>query len=150
MTKPKIIIYTDGGSRGNPGVAGAGALITNTEGKVLAETFQALGVMTNNEAEYQGVILGLGLLKKTINKDQVHNYEVELRLDSELVANQLKGTYQLKEEKLFPLFIKIWNLQVKDLPKFSIKHIPREENALADKLANRAMDESGGLKQALL
>ncbi|MEK7622172.1 MAG: ribonuclease HI family protein [Patescibacteria group bacterium] len=137
----KFIIYTDGGSRGNPGVAGAGAVVTDEAGKVLREANRALGPMTNNEAEYQAVILGLETIKKLLGKDQVKNLEIEIRLDSELVARQLMGKYQIKETTLVPLFIKIWNRRVKDFPHLSFAHIPRAENARADLLANRAMDE---------
>lgn len=146
----KIFLYTDGGSRGNPGVAGAGAVILDAEGKVLREATKSLGVVTNNEAEYLGVILGLETIKKNFPKDRLASLVVELRLDSELVAKQLLGQYQLKDEKLIPLFVKIWNLRVKDFPRLNILSIPREENKLADALANRAMDESGATQNRLL
>ncbi len=136
----KIIFYTDGGSRGNPGIAGAGAVITNAAGQVLKEAAKPLGVMTNNEAEYQGVILGLETLKKLFGKEKVRELDLVLKLDSELVAKQLRGEYQIKEEALGKLFLKIWNARVADFPHLTITHIPREENARADALANEAMD----------
>jgi len=143
--KEKIIIYTDGGSRGNPGLAGAGAFITNEKGEAIKRVSKFLGTVTNNEAEYQAVILGLETAKRILGKDKIKNLEIEIRMDSQLVASQLSGDYQLREEKLFPLFIKIWNLQVSDLPKLKFTYIPREKNREADKLANEAMDE--GTKQ---
>ncbi|MDO8493660.1 MAG: ribonuclease HI family protein [bacterium] len=139
--KKKIIIYTDGGSRGNPGVAGAGAYITDGEGKVLKECSQALGIQTNNYAEYQAVILGLENLKKIVGTENLPNYEVEMKMDSELVQRQLSGKYQIKEEGLIPLFMKIWNMRVKDFKDLKFTHIPREQNKDADRLSNVGMDE---------
>ena len=139
----KIILHTDGGSRGNPGPGGAGVVILDERGKVVREAGAFLGVLTNNEAEYKAVLLGLETLKKVFGKEKVKNLAIEVRLDSELVCRQLNGEYQIKEEKLVPLFIKIWNLRVAEFKNLTFRHIPREENALADKLANRAMDEAG-------
>ena len=139
-TNSKYFIYTDGGSRGNPGVAGCGAVITDANKQVLKKVCQSLGVATNNEAEYQAVILGLETIKKMLGGVKATEAEIEVRLDSQLVASQLAGTYQIKEERLFPFFIKIWNLRVKDLPKVRFVYIPREQNSIADGLANEAMD----------
>ena len=140
MTKKKIIIYTDGGARGNPGNAGAGAFITHEDGTVLKRCSQPLGVRTNNYAEYQAVILGLENLKRMMG-DKVKDQEIEIKMDSELVQRQLSGRYQIKEETLFPQFIKIWNMRVKDFPNIKFTHIPREQNKEADTLSNIAMDE---------
>lgn len=140
MSKEKIYIYTDGGSRGNPGVAGAGAIVKNENGMTLASGHKSLGIMTNNEAEYEAVLLGLSLLKKKLGKTRLKNYDIEVRMDSELVARQLSGKYQIKESRLFPYFIKVHNAQVSDFPKLSFMHIPREKNSEADALANDAMD----------
>ena len=145
MSKEKIIIYTDGGARGNPGPAGAGAVLTDASGKVIREAHKALGNQTNNYAEYQAVILGLETAKRVIGKDKLSTCEVEIRMDSELVARQLSGEYQIKEETLFPFFIKIWNMQVAgEVPKLKFVHIPREKNKEADRMSNKAMDESEG------
>ena len=133
-------MHTDGGSRGNPGPAGAGVFIYNKKNEIIRKAHLFLGVMTNNEAEYQAVILGLETLKRTFGKDQVKNLQIEVKLDSELVCKQLRGEYQVKEEKLVPLFMKIWNAQVADVPHITFSHIPREKNSEADKLANLAMD----------
>ena len=134
-------LYTDGGSRGNPGPAGVGMVVMNNKYDVLKKGSKALGVMTNNEAEYWAVIEGLQLLKKTLNPTEIKTSQIELRLDSELVARQLQGKYQIKDENLGVLFIKIWNLRVKYFPQLKIKHILRGENKKADALANVAMDE---------
>ena len=137
----RFIIYTDGGSRGNPGVAGAGAVVTNQTGTVLKEAHRALGAMTNNEAEYQAVILGLETIKKTVGKTRATAAAIEIRLDSELVAKQLAGKFQIKEASLQPLFMKIWNARVATFQHLTFTHIPREKNRRADHLANQAMDE---------
>jgi ribonuclease HI len=103
----KVILYTDGGSRGNPGVAGAGVAIVSAAGQILKTASKPLGHMTNNEAEYQAVILGLETLKKLFGKEKIGGLNIEVRLDSELVKKQLSGEYQTKEEHLWPLFMKI-------------------------------------------
>ncbi|MBI2046020.1 MAG: ribonuclease HI family protein [Parcubacteria group bacterium] len=139
MRMNKLIIYTDGGSRNNPGIAGAGAVIKNAEGRILKEIAKPLGIKTNNWAEYEAVIIGLQEAKKMFGK-KLADMEVEVRMDSELVARQLSGKYQIKEETLFPQFIKISNLRVKDIPNIVFVHVRREENKEADKLANDAMD----------
>ncbi len=144
METKKIIIYTDGGARGNPGPAGAGAVVTDEKGSVLKEISEFLGVRTNNWAEYEAIILGLQAVKKLFGKEKLKDMEVEVKTDSELVARQLSGKYQIKEETLFPQFIKVWNIKVADIPNLTFTHIPREKNKKADELANRAMEESGG------
>lgn len=136
----KFIIYTDGGARGNPGLAGAGAIITDAAGRELKKAHKHLGAMTNNEAEYEAVILGLDVLKRLKGAAAVKQAEVEVRLDSELVARQLSGQYQIKEKNLQPLFMKIWNKRVVHFPHLTFVHIPREKNRRADRLANQAMD----------
>jgi len=138
--KEKIIIFTDGGARGNPGPAGIGVVITDGAGKVLKEVSEFLGNATNNFAEYEAVIIGLQTLKKLFNKDRLKELDIEVKLDSQLVAYHLSRKYQIKEETLFPQFIKIHNMQVKDFSKIKFFYIPREKNKKADHLANKAMD----------
>jgi ribonuclease HI len=135
----KIIIYTDGGSRGNPGPAGAGAYITDNDGKEISSISKFLGEATNNFAEYEAVVLGLKEVKRIFGK-KLKEMSVQVRLDSELVAKQINGEYQIKEETLFPQFISIWNMRVKDIPDITFTHIRREQNKKADALANEAMD----------
>ncbi|MFA6253971.1 MAG: ribonuclease HI family protein [Candidatus Paceibacterota bacterium] len=137
----KIVMYTDGGARGNPGPAGAGVFIYNDKGEIIRKAHLFLGKMTNNEAEYHAVILGLDTLKKTFGKDKTKELDIELRMDSELVGKQLRHEYQVKEASLVPLFMKIHNLRVADFPHLNFTFIPREKNVEADKLANQAMDE---------
>ncbi len=136
----KIIVYTDGGSRGNPGSAGVGVVVADAKGNIIKNYSKDIGVRTNNEAEYEAVILALQKMKQIFGKDKTKDLNIEMRMDSELVARQLGGRYKIMEEKLFPLFIKIWNLRM-DFGEISFKEIPREQNKEADKLANEAMDK---------
>ena len=142
----KIFVNTDGGSRGNPGPAGCGAVISDDKGAVIKKVSKFLGTSTNNEAEYQAVILGLETAKALFGAPKMKDIEIVARMDSELVCKQLNGEYQLKEEKLFPYFIKIWNFRVKDIPNVKFMYVPREQNSIADGLANEAMD--GASKQS--
>jgi len=144
----KIIIYTDGGSRGNPGPAGAGVVVADGKGEVIKKCSKFLGKKTNNEAEYEAVIFALGKIKHLFGKEKVKNFNLEFRMDSELVARQLRGEYKIKEEKLFPLFIKIWNLKM-EFGEISFLEIPREKNKEADALANEAMDGAGRTQQKI-
>ena len=142
----KIIIYTDGGSRGNPGPAGMGVVIAGGKGKIMKEYSGFLGVKTNNEAEYEAVIFGLKKIKALLGKEKIKNTEIEFRLDSQLIARQLNGEYKIEEERLLPLFIKIWNLKI-DFGPIKFSEIPREQNKEADRLTNEAMDnENSKLK----
>jgi ribonuclease HI len=137
----EVIIYTDGGSRGNPGIAGAGAYITSKDGTHIKSVSKSLGETTNNEAEYRAVILGLASIKNKLGKDSVKELPIEVRMDSELVCKQLNGQYQVKEERLYQYFIQIHNMRVSEMKNVSFTHIPREQNKEADKLANDAMDK---------
>jgi ribonuclease HI len=135
----KIIAYTDGGARGNPGPAGAGVQIQDATGAVLKEVSQFLGNATNNFAEYNGVIIALQTLKAMFGK-KTKEMTFELRMDSELVKKQLNGEYQIKEPGLVPYFIEIHNMRVSSFPHLVFTHIPREKNKEADRLSNEAMD----------
>lgn len=137
----KLVVYTDGGSRGNPGPAGVGVVVCNEKKQKIKEYSKEIGTRTNNEAEYEAVILALQKVKQLFGKEKTKNYEIEFRIDSELVARQLGGKYKIMEEKLFPLFIKIWNLKM-DFGKINFIEIPREKNKDADRLANEAMDHT--------
>lgn len=136
MHSDNLTIYTDGGSRGNPGAAAIGAVIYNGQTK-LGEHGKYIGTATNNEAEYQAVILAMQKAKmlkaKTIN----------FFLDSELVVKHLNHQYKIKDEKIIPLFIKIWNTML-DFDKVTFTHIPREKNKEADKLVNKILDAESG------
>lgn len=135
----KIICYTDGGARGNPGPAGAGAVIVRADGKVLSEVSQFLGNATNNFAEYAAVLLVLKTLKKQFGA-KTKSMAFEIKLDSELIQRQLAHVYQVKEPGLVPQFMEIHNMRVKDFPHLTFTHVPRAQNKDADRLANVAMD----------
>jgi len=136
-----LYLNTDGGARGNPGIAGVGAYIYTGEGKVIEKLSQGLGVATNNEAEYRAVILGFSKLIELYG-ETLKTRHVELRVDSELVGRQLSGIYRVKEPRLRALYEEVLKLRI-HIPLLTIKTIPREENAVADKLANEAMDKQG-------
>lgn len=136
-------MYTDGGSRGNPGPAGIGIYI-ETLGKKYGE---CIGTKTNNEAEYAALIFGLQKVKSLLGKDKAKMAFVECLLDSELVVKQLNHEYKLKEKHIQDFFIQIWNLML-DFGKVEFKHIPREKNKIADALVNEALD--GEIKQKSL
>jgi ribonuclease HI len=135
----KIIAYTDGGARGNPGPAAAGVFITSEAGELVREVKQALGNATNNFAEYYGVLLALQTLKQIYSKN-TKTMQFEIRLDSELVKKQLSAEYQIKEPGLVPMFIEIHNMRVSSFPNLFFTHVPREKNKEADRLVNEALD----------
>lgn len=142
----KVIVYTDGGSRGNPGPAALGVVIQDAAGHTIKVYGEALGVKTNNEAEYSAVVSALKKIKALFGKKKTKNMKVEMRMDSELVARQLTGQYKIEVEKLFPLFISVWNLKM-DFKEISFRHVPREKNREADRMVNEALDakETGSL-----
>lgn len=139
QTPEKLIIHTDGGSRGNPGPSAIGAVIKDGRGNTVKKYGEFLGTKTNNEAEYEAVIFALKKAKALFGKDTAKKIEILIKMDSELVKKQLSGEYKIEEERLFPYFIKIWNLKI-DFKKINFEHIPREENKEADKLVNEALD----------
>ncbi len=142
----KVIVYSDGASRGNPGAASVGVVICDSKGGVLKEYGEVLGKRTNNEAEYAAVILGLKKVRQLAGRKNTKKMSVEMRMDSQLIAEQLSGNYRLETEGLFKLFITIWNLKI-DFGDVKFVHIPRGENKRADALANEALDskEQGSL-----
>ncbi|MBI4280764.1 ribonuclease HI family protein [Candidatus Uhrbacteria bacterium] len=143
MTK-RFRIYTDGGARGNPGPAGAGAVIQIFQEKtktffLAKELKRFLGQATNNQAEYQALIMGLEAAV------EMGAAEVECLLDSELLVKQMNREYRVKDSDLAPLFVRVWNLGTK-LGRVSFQHIRREYNKEADRLVNEAIDEGLGIR----
>jgi ribonuclease HI len=134
MENQKVKLFSDGACRGNPGIGGAGAVITDDGGQVLWEGSQYLGQCTNNIAEYQALILGLKGALACGYKN------LEIYLDSELLANQINGSYKVKNEKLKILMQEVRSL-LSSFRSSQVKHVLRCHNALADKLANLAIDE---------
>ena len=134
MTGPaRVTINCDGAARGNPGPAGAGAIVVDEGGAVLAEVAEGLGETTNNVAEYTAVIRGLEEAKR------LGAHEVLLRSDSQLLINQLTGRYRVKAPHLQPLHRRVRALLV-GFAKVDLEHVPRERNAEADRLANLGVD----------
>jgi len=136
----KIIIYTDGGSRGNPGKAAIGIVFCNEKEQTIKEYSEYLGDnLTNNEAEYLAVIFALKKFKLLFSKELAKKSEIEIRSDSELMVKQLNGEYKILDEKIQKLFLEVWNLKF-DFSKIKFKLIKREKNKEADRLANQALD----------
>ena len=128
----KLVIYTDGGAKGNPGPAAIGAVVG---GKEYAE---AIGETTNNIAEYKAVIFALKKARHLTGRENSKETEIEVNSDSELMVNQINGKYKLKEDSLKMLFVDVWNLQ-QNFKKVTFNRIPREENKAADKLVNKLL-----------
>lgn len=129
-----FFMHADGASWGNPGDAGYGALITDAEGNALAETKGYLGKTTNNVAEYQALIHGL---EKAL---ALGMRRIHVRMDSQLVVAQIRGTYRVRQPHLKPLHQKAQELLAR-FAHFEIDHVPRELNHRADRLANEAIEE---------
>ena len=131
---PRVVVYSDGASRGNPGPGGAGAVIAEPGGRILRRLGKFLGRVTTHVAEYEGVLLGLrAALAGGVR-------EVVLRADSELAIRQLDGVYQVKNAALKPLFNEARALLGR-FDKVTLQHVPRAQNAAADEMSNRAIDE---------
>lgn len=134
----KLIIFTDGGARGNPGPAAGGVVIQNDKGEIISEMSKYFGIATNNQAEYQALVLALEKSKELLQGSSDQKI-IECNLDSELVVNQLNGKYRIKNEGLKPLFKKISSL-ISKFDSVAFFHIPRDRNRSADKLVNRELD----------
>jgi len=145
----KIIIYADGGSRGNPGQAAAGVLFCNEKKQSFKEYSEYLGDnLTNNEAEYQAVIFALQKFKAVFGKKLAESSEVEIKSDSELLVKQLNAKYKILEPKIQSLFLAIWNLKL-DFKKVKFSLIKRENNVAADKLVNEALDSVASVQKLM-
>lgn len=144
----KIIIYTDGGSRGNPGPSAIGVVFCNEKGQKIKEFSEYLGKATNNEAEYQAAIFALKKFKALFSKKLASRAEIELKSDSELLVNQILGKYKILEPNIQPLFLQLWNLTL-DFKKVKFKFIPREKNKEADRLVNEALNEASKAQKLL-
>jgi ribonuclease HI len=130
----RIVLYADGAARGNPGPAGAGAILYNENGRVVAELARPLGHATNNVAEYSALILGLEEAQRRGAS------AIDVRMDSLLVVQQMRGLWRIKHPGLVPLALRAGEL-LASFPEREIRHVPREDNAAADELSNRAIDE---------
>lgn len=132
----KVIIYTDGASRGNPGQASYGFTISDEKGKLLYEEGRYIGITTNNVAEYTGVLEALKFVKEKYGKQPLN---LELYADSKLVIEQLSGRFKIKSAHLIPIIEKIKILAL-ELGGIIYTHVAREKNTEADRLANFALD----------
>jgi len=135
----KITIYTDGGSRGNPGPAAIATVFYNEKGQKINEYSEFIGEATNNEAEYQAVIFALKKFKALFGKKLAQNTEIEIKSDSELVIKQLNGEYKILEPNIQQLFLQAWNLRL-DFKKVKFFLIGREKNKETDRLVNETLD----------
>lgn len=133
----QITIHTDGGARGNPGPAGIGVAFFDADGVQVAELSEYIGIATNNVAEYTAIVRALEVLPTLIDAAKVH---VAFKLDSQLVERQMNGAYKVKDATLKTYFDKA-KVLVRSFEVVTFTYIPREQNKVADKLANQAMDK---------
>jgi ribonuclease HI len=129
----RVIVHVDGGARGNPGPAAAACVITSPEGEDLGEHAELLGTATNNVAEYRALLLGLARARD-LGAD-----EIEVIGDSELIAKQVQGLYKVKHPSMRPLYLESMQA-LRDFREWSIRTVPRAQNARADALVNAALD----------
>jgi ribonuclease HI len=135
VTGERVTVHVDGGARGNPGPAAIAAVVYDASGAVLAEEGVPIGEATNNVAEYRAVLLGLRLARELGARG------VEVVGDSELVARQIGGQYKVKHEGLRPLHREVM-AALREFDSWSVRSVPRANNARADALVNRALDEA--------
>ncbi len=136
-----MTLYADGAARGNPGPAGSGAILLDEQGRPIARLTLWLGHATNNVAEYNALILGLEEARRR-GID-----EIDVRMDSLLVVRQMQGLWKIRHPGLRPLALRAGQL-LAEFGRRSIEHVPREENGLADALANKAIDDVGRVGEA--
>jgi ribonuclease HI len=134
----RLTIHTDGAARGNPGPAGAGAFIQDEQGAVVSEDCRYLGEATNNVAEYEALLLGLERAR------ELGARQLEIRTDSQLVVRQLTGQYRVRNPVLQRLHARVRQL-ADEFESVAYRHVPREQNGEADRLANRAIDTHPGV-----
>jgi ribonuclease HI len=128
-----VIVNVDGGARGNPGPAAAACVVRSADGQILAERAELLGEVTNNVAEYRALLLGLAAAR------ELGASEVELVGDSELIAKQVQGLYKVKHPAMRPLYLDAMQA-LRGFERWSIRTVPRAQNAEADALVNAALD----------
>ncbi|MFH1640087.1 MAG: ribonuclease HI family protein [Chloroflexota bacterium] len=136
MSTENLVIHTDGASRGNPGRAACGVVIADEKGEILSRLSRYIGIATNNQAEYQAVIAALEEALRLGAR------RVSLYADSELVVRQLNGRYRVKNESLKPLYLRVKELAAR-LQGFTVTHVMRDQNTLADGLANQSFRDAG-------
>jgi len=132
----EVVVHVDGGSRGNPGPAAAAAVVSTPDGEVLSEATAYLGVATNNVAEYRGLLLGLEQAQR------LGATAVQVVNDSELVAHQVNGRYKVKHPDMKPLHAEALR-RLGAFASWSVRAVPRAQNAAADALVNQELDAQG-------
>ena len=135
MGNPPLVAYIDGGSRGNPGPAAYGVRIIDADERVVDELHESIGVATNNVAEYEGLLAALRWARDRGER------RLHVRSDSQLLVRQMRGEYRVKHPGLQPLHAQA-RLLVSQFDQVRFEHVPREQNAHADRLANEAMDRA--------
>jgi ribonuclease HI len=131
----RLVVHVDGGARGNPGPAAIGVVLSDADGRVLEELAETIGPATNNVAEYRALLRGL-------ERAAAHGAsEVEVVNDSELVAKQLNGVYRVKHPAMRPLFLEA-TAALRAFDRWRVRSVPRADNARADALVNRALDQA--------
>jgi ribonuclease HI len=131
----KVIVHVDGGARGNPGPAAAACVLSTPGGEVIGEHAHLIGTATNNVAEYRALLLGIASARE-LGAD-----EVEFVGDSELIAKQINGVYKVKHPAMRPLYLQAME-GLRELASWSIRTVPRAQNAHADALVNAALDQA--------
>jgi ribonuclease HI len=131
----RAIVHVDGGARGNPGPAAAACVISTPDGEILGEHAELLGEVTNNVAEYRALLLGLRRAR------ELGVSEVEIVNDSELIAKQINGQYKVKHPAMRPLYLEALAM-LRELERWSVRTVPRAQNAEADALVNAALDQA--------
>jgi ribonuclease HI len=131
----RLIVHVDGGARGNPGPAAAAVVLSTPDGETIDERAQLLGTATNNVAEYRALLLGLARAR------ELGASEIEVIGDSELIAKQVQGLYKVKHPAMRPLYLEAMQA-LRDFNKWSIRTVPRAQNADADALVNAALDQA--------
>jgi ribonuclease HI len=132
----RIVVNVDGGARGNPGPAAVAAVVSTPDGEVLESRGEAIGIATNNVAEYRALLLGIELARERGAK------EIELIGDSELIVRQVNGEYRVKDAGLRPLYERVRSA-LAGFDRWTIRHVRREHNAAADALVNETLDAAG-------
>ncbi len=135
----ELVLYTDGAARGNPGPAAIGVVLADVQGNILMALGQVIGKATNNEAEYRALLVGLDCAAKRGAES------LSIRTDSELMTQQLLGTYRVRAPNLKSLFEEA-KKHLGSFGRVDIRHIPREQNRKADALANQALDLGGTVR----
>lgn len=138
----KITLNTDGGARGNPGPAAAGAVVKNSRDEIVKTASRYLGETTNNQAEYRALILGLEAVAKANPQISLADVELTIKMDSELIVRQMKGEYKVRASDLIDLYLEAKQLSGR-FGKAVFTHVRREQNTEADALVNQVLDRLG-------